>query len=238
MIPNLSLGTNAGRADGIDATADIRSAAIKSDELNTSGKKENYIRASELKTIEAVASAIAIGSLGDSSAFRSSGTTQGMGVVATADATLKLGMTNPDGSLDANNEKAKNFMRGTKAQTAEKLSATIGHGSTVDIDKAINKGFDDGTISGESSNKIDEERKLLKKLKDGDLRKWSAKNIASGNAISAVHKETAAQGVHNALALQKGNSRLLLKPFSIFGYMSLRSYFNLKYKSNFNITKI
>ncbi len=32
--------------------------------------------------------------------------------------------------------------------------------------------------------------------------------------------------------------RLLLKPFSIFGYMSLRSYFNLKYKSNFNITKI
>ncbi len=34
------------------------------------------------------------------------------------------------------------------------------------------------------------------------------------------------------------SSRLLLKPFSIFGYMSLRSYFNLKYKSNFNITKI
>ncbi len=34
------------------------------------------------------------------------------------------------------------------------------------------------------------------------------------------------------------NTRLLLKPFSIFGYMSLRSYFNLKYKSNFNITKI
>ncbi len=34
------------------------------------------------------------------------------------------------------------------------------------------------------------------------------------------------------------NNRLLLKPFSIFGYMSLRSYFNLKYKSNFNITKI
>ncbi len=33
-------------------------------------------------------------------------------------------------------------------------------------------------------------------------------------------------------------NRLLLKPFSIFGYMSLRSYFNLKYKSNFNITKI
>ncbi len=33
-------------------------------------------------------------------------------------------------------------------------------------------------------------------------------------------------------------TRLLLKPFSIFGYMSLRSYFNLKYKSNFNITKI
>ncbi len=33
-------------------------------------------------------------------------------------------------------------------------------------------------------------------------------------------------------------NRLVLKPFSIFGYMSLRSYFNLKYKSNFNITKI
>ncbi len=33
-------------------------------------------------------------------------------------------------------------------------------------------------------------------------------------------------------------NRLLLKPFSIFGYMSLRSYFNLKYKSNLNITKI
>ncbi len=34
------------------------------------------------------------------------------------------------------------------------------------------------------------------------------------------------------------SNRLLLKPFSIFGYMSLLSYFNLKYKSNFNITKI
>ncbi len=37
---------------------------------------------------------------------------------------------------------------------------------------------------------------------------------------------------------RKRDTRLLLKPFSIFGYMSLRSYFNLKYKSNFNITKI
>ncbi len=41
-----------------------------------------------------------------------------------------------------------------------------------------------------------------------------------------------------SIAILRSFSRLLLKPFSIFGYMSLRSYFNLKYKSNFNITKI
>ncbi len=38
--------------------------------------------------------------------------------------------------------------------------------------------------------------------------------------------------------IEQNYNRLLLKPFSIFGYMSLLSYFNLKYKSNFNITKI
>ncbi len=86
------------------------------------------------------------------------------------------------------------------------------------------------------SNDTDSAESFLQKI----LQEWSVetmhfyKDTALNEDRCKINKGAFSFSILRSIVI----NRLLLKPFSIFGYMSLRSYFNLKYKSNFNITKI
>ena len=92
----------------------------------------------------------------------------------------------------------ENYLKGIEAQSAQKVSETAGFGKNIDLNKAMNKSFDDGSVKAHNTNATDDLREKLKNSKDKDI-KWSAQKIGKGQAVSAVHNETKAQGTFNAL---------------------------------------
>ena len=128
--------------------------------------------------------------------------------MAAARGLLHTGALNPDGTVMAHdgngnpmsmNGKMQDYAKGVASQTAEKFSSTAGHGSTIDIDKAMDKSYEDGARSAKTINAVDDKMRSGERDKNGNLlydrdmaamgqadneMAQHAKNMATAKAIS------------------------------------------------------